>query len=400
MVGLRRSAAIVGVYEHPTRYAPDKSEQLIIAESIIGAVADAGLEKKDVDGLFVASTSSNITGYGMADYLNLFPRYVDTTNVGGASFEFHLSHAITAIATGRIRCAVIAYGSTARSGGIPVGTGGAARFGPPRLAPLPDSFEDIYGTTTVGLYGLIARRHMHEYGTRPEQLAEIAVTMRHHASMNPRAMYRDPIAVEDVLKSRMVSDPLHLLDCCVISDGGGAVVIAAPLLASSAKQKPVWVLGIAEGIAHQGGGWRDLLEIAAYQTGRPAMEMAGVTHADIDMCMIYDSFTITVLATLENLGFCRRGEGGAFVAGGRLRVDGALPINTDGGGLSSNHPGMRGIFLLIEATRQLRGEYQGTSRQAHARSAPAEPPRIALCHGTGGALGSRHSGGTAVLARD
>ena len=397
---LRRTAAVVGVYEHPTRYAPDKSEALIIAESIIGALQDAGLEKKDVDALFVASTPPGITGYGLCDYLNLYPRWVDTTNVGGASFEFHLSHAVTAIAAGRVRCAVIAYGSTARSSGVAVGTGGATRWGQTRLPPLPDSFEDIYGTTTVGLYAMIAQRHMYEYGTRPEQLAEIAVAMRYHASMNPHAMYRDPITIEDVLNSRMVSSPLHLLDCCVISDGGGAVVVASPSLARSARKKPVWVLGMGEAIAHQGGGWRDLLEMAAAQSAPQAFGMAGVTHNDIDLCMIYDSFTITVLLSLENLGFCRRGEGGAFVSGGRLRIDGDLPTNTDGGGLSSNHPGMRGIFLIIEATRQLRGDYAGTPRQAHARRNRAEPPAIALCHGTGGALGTRHSGGTVILARD
>ncbi|GBD11031.1 hypothetical protein HRbin23_00681 [bacterium HR23] len=397
---LRRTAAIVGVYEHPTRYAPDKSEQLIIAESIIGALNDAGLEKKDVDALFVAAMPPGITGYGMCDYLNIYPRWVDSTNVGGGSFEFHLSHALTAIAAGRINCAVIAYGSTARSGGVAVGTGGAARWGQARLSPVPDSFEDIYGTTTVGLYAMVAQRHMYEYGTKPEQLAEIAVAMRYHASMNPHAMYRDPITVEDVLSSRIISSPLHLLDCCVISDGGGAVVVASPSLARSTRKKPVWILGVGEGIAHQGGGWRDLLEMAAYQSAPQAFAMAGVTHQDIDMCMIYDSFTITVLLTLENLGFCKRGEGGDFVSGGRLRIDGDLPTNTDGGGLSSNHPGMRGIFLLIEATRQLRGDYAGTPRQTHARRNRAEPPYIALCHGTGGALGSRHSGGTVILARD
>ncbi|MBI4233641.1 MAG: hypothetical protein HY686_04285 [Chloroflexi bacterium] len=393
MVDLRKSAAIVGVHEHPTRYAPDKSDTLIIAESVIKAMEDAGLEKKDVDALFCAYTTPSITGFGLADYLNLYPKYVDTTNVGGGSFEFHLSHAVTAIAAGRIRSAVITYGSTARSGGVSIGTGGAWRAGPPRIAHAPDSFEEPYGTTTVGLYAMVAQRHMHEYGTRPEQLAEIAVTMRHHASMNPHAMFRDPMTVEDVLNSRMISSPLHLLDCCVISDGGGAVVVVAPEVARNCKKRPVWVLGMAEGIAHQGGGARDLLEIAAYQTGRPAMAMAGVTHKDIDLCMIYDSFTITVLTSFENLGFCGRGDGGAFVSGGRLRVDGPLPTNTDGGGLSSNHPGMRGIFLLLEATRQLRGEFQGTPRQV-------KECQIALCHGTGGALGSRHSGGTVVLARD
>ena len=210
--------------------------------------------------------------------------------------------------------------------------------------------------------------------------------MRKHASVNPNALFRNPINIEDVVTSRHVSSPLHLLDCCVITDGGGAVVVASPEVARNCKQRPVWVLGVGESVAHQGAGKRDLVYIAAKQSQEPAFKMAGVTHEDIDMCMIYDSFTITVLTTLEDLGFCDKGEGGDFVSGGRLQVGGQLPINTDGGGLSSNHPGMRGIFLLMEATRQLRHDFAGTPRQVPGCE-------IALCHGTGGALGSRHSGG-------
>ena len=390
MVDLRKAAAIVGVYEHPTRYAPDKSEGLIMAESIIHALDEAGLTKKDVDALFSAGA---LTGMDLVDYLNLEPRWVDFTQVGGGSFEFHLSHAVTGIAAGRINCAVITYASTPRVIGTSIGTGGFSRQGRTVPSPLPSSFEEIYGFTTVGLYAMIARRHMHQYGTTSAQLAEISVAMRKHAGVNPYAMYRDPITIEEVVSSRMISDPLHLLDCCVISDGGGAVVVASPQVARQCKSKPVWVLGVAEGIGHQGAGARDLIYTAASQTGRPAMEMAGVTPRDIDMCMIYDSFTITVLETLEDLGFCKKGEGGEFVSGGRLQIGGQLPVNTDGGGLSSNHPGMRGIFLLIEATRQLRGDFAGTPRQV-------PNCEVALAHGTGGALGSRHSGGTAILARD
>ena len=323
----------------------------------------------------------------------MYPKYVDNTTVGGGSFEFHLSHALTAIAAGRINCAVITYSSLARSGGVSVGTGGVARFGHPRLDPAPDSFEELYGLTTVGLYAMIAQRHMHQYGTTSEQLAEIAVAIRHHASMNPEAMFRDPITVDSVVNARVISSPLHLLDCCLISDGGGAVVVASPELARNCRQRPVWVLGVGEALAHQGAGKRDLIYIAAKQSNEPAFAMAGVTHKDIDMAMIYDSFTITVLETLEDLGFCKKGEGGEFVSGGRLQVGGELPINTDGGGLSSNHPGMRGIFLLLEATRQLRHQFTGTPRQV-------ENCQVALCHGTGGALGSRHSGGTVILGRD
>ena len=387
MVDLRKAAAIVGIHEHPSRYAPDKSELQIQAESAIEALKDAGLEKKDVDGLYSSSTGMGILG--LADYLNLNPRNIDSTSVGGGSFEFHVSHAVNAINAGRINCAIITYGSVARTQGVAIGTGGFRGVAPD---PAPDSFEVIYGTTTVGLYAMVAQRHMHMYGTTSEQLAEIAVACRKHASYNPNAMFRDPITVEDVMTSRMISSPLHLLDCCVISDGGGAVVVASPEVARNAKKPPVWVLGMAEATAHQGAGQRDLTEIAAAQTGRAALEMAGLSHRDVDMCMIYDSFTITVLTTLEDLGFCKKGEGGDFVTGGRLQLGGELPINTDGGGLSSNHPGMRGLFLLLESTRQLRSE-KGDETQV-------PDCKIALCHGTGGSLGGRHSGGTIVLGRD
>ena len=393
MVDLKRGAAIVGINEHITRYSPDKSELQIQGESVIKALEDAGLTKNDVEGLFTASSSIRNSGLNLADYLDMYPKYVDNTTVGGGSFEFHLSHALTAIAAGRINCAVITYSSLARSGGVSVGTGGVARFGHPRLDPSPDSFEELYGLTTVGLYAMIAQRHMHLYGTTSEQLAEVAVAIRKHASMNPEALFRTPITVDDVVNARVISSPLHLLDCCVITDGGGAVVVASPELARNCKQSPVWVLGVGEALAHQGAGKRNLMEIAAKQSTTPAFDMAGVTHKDIDMAMIYDSFTITVIETLEDLGFCKKGEGGDFVSGGRLEIGGELPINTDGGGLSSNHPGMRGIFLLLEATRQLRHQFEGTPRQV-------PNCNIALCHGTGGALGSRHSGGSVILGRD
>ena len=393
MVDLRRGAAIVGIHEHPIRYAPDKSDLQIQGESAIKALEDAGLSKTDVDGLFTSSMSARMSALNLADYLDLYPKYVDNTSVGGASFEFHLSHALTAIAAGRINCALITYSTLARSGGVAVGTGGVARHGHAALESSPDSFEELYGFTTVGLYAMIAQRHMHLYGTRPEQLAEVSVAVRQHASMNPHALYRNPITVDDVVNSRVISSPLHMLDCCVITDGGGAVIVASPEVARSCKQRPVWVLGVGESVAHQGAGSRDLVYIAAKQTWEPAFAMAGVTHDNIDMCMIYDSFTITVLATLEDLGFCKKGEGGDFVSGGRLQIGGDLPINTDGGGLSSNHPGMRGIFLLFEATRQLRHEFDGSPRQV-------PDCKIVLCHGTGGTIGSRHSGSTVILGRD
>ena len=392
MADLRRGAAIVGIHEHITRYAPDKSELQIQGESVVKALEDAGLTKKDVDGLLTAASRASDSALNLADYLDMYPDYLDNTNVGGASFEFHLSHALSAIATGRINCAVITYSAMTRSGGLSMGTG-SAEWTQAGLAPSPDSFEYLYGITTVGLYALIAQRHMHQYGTKPEHLAEISVAVRKHASMNPHALFRNPITVEDVVRSRIISSPLHLLDCCVITDGGGAVVVASPEVARNCRQRPVWVLGAGEAAAHQGAGKRDLVYTAAKQSHGPAFAMAGVTHDDIDMAMIYDSFTITVLESLEDLGFCEKGEGGDFVSGGRLQIGGGLPINTDGGGLSSNHPGMRGIFLLMEATRQLRHQFEGTPRQV-------PDCKIALCHGTGGSLGARHSGGTVILGRD
>jgi acetyl-CoA C-acetyltransferase len=383
-MSISRKAAIAGVYEHPTRFAPDETMFQIMAESARGALADAGLTIRDVDGLFTAGIGMSGMGIvGLADYLNLTPNYLDSTQIGGSSFVAHTAHAAGAIAGGLCEVALILYGSTAASQRFAIGTGGAGAGGDPC-----DQYEFPFGPTTVGSYAMVAQRHMHEYGTTAEQLAEIAVTMRLHASMNPQAKYRDPITVEDVLASRIISSPLHLLDCCIISDGGGAVVVTSAARARDLKKKPVYILGTGETVRHAARGTRDFLEIAAAQSGRLAFERAGVAHKDIDMAMIYDSFTITVLATLENLGFCKRGEGGAFVSGGRLRFDGDFPINTDGGGLSSNHPGMRGIFLVIEATKQLRGECG--PRQV-------KDCRIALAHGTGGTLGTRHSGATLIL---
>ncbi len=235
MVDLKHAAAIVGIHEHVTRYAPDKSELQIQGESVIKALEDAGLTKQDVDGLLTASSSARNTGLNLADYLNMYPRFVDNTTVGGGSFEFHLSHALNAIVAGRLNCAVITYSSLARSGSVSVGTGGVARFGHPRLEPSPDSFEELYGLTTVGLYAMIAQRHMHLYGTTSEQLAEIAVAVRHHASMNPEALFRNPITVEDVVNSRVISSPLHLPDCCLITDGGGAVVVTSAEVARNCR---------------------------------------------------------------------------------------------------------------------------------------------------------------------
>jgi acetyl-CoA C-acetyltransferase len=375
--------AVVGVYEHPTRYAPDKTAYQIHAESARGALIDAGLTIGDVDGFFTSGVGP-IGIMSVAQHLNLRPCYLDSQAIGGSSFVSHCLHAAAAIDAGLCSVALVTYGSTASSERFAIGTGGGMPMDP------PDHFEAPFGPTIVGSYALVAQRHMHEYGTTSEQLAEIAVTMRQHATLNPHAKYREPITVEDVLASRVISSPLHLLDCCMISDGGGALVLASTERARDLKQPPVTILGAAEAVRHHGIGDRDWLDVASYQSAPLAFGRAGVAHADIDVCMVYDSYTITVLATLEGLGFCKRGEGGAFCADGRIGLGGALPVNTDGGGLSSNHPGMRGIFLVIEAARQLR-------RQAG--QAQVKDAELACVHGTGGMLGQRHSGVTMILGR-
>ncbi len=378
--------ALAGVYEHPTRWAPDKTELQIMAECARGALDDCGLTLDDVDGLFSAGIAMGPMGVvSLAEYLDLKPNYIDGTNIGGSSFVAHVNHAAAAIHAGLCEVGLILYGSTAASNSLAIGTGmgGAAR-------DAAGSFVSPYGMTTVGSYALVAQRHMHEYGTTPEQLAEIAVTMRKHASLNPDAKMRKLITIEDVLSSRVISEPLHLLDCCIISDGGGALVVTSAERARDLAKPPVLIQGCGEAVCHREIGSPDLLTIAARQSADNAFAMSGLGRDDVDLCTLYDSFTITALVTLENLGFCKPGEGGAFVEGGRIGLGGALPVNPDGGGLSSNHPGMRGIFLVIEAVRQLRGECEG--RQV-------EAAEVACVHGTGGTLGVAHSGATLILSK-
>jgi acetyl-CoA C-acetyltransferase len=384
-MALQNAVAIAGAYEHPTRWAPDKTEAQIIAESARGALEDAGLGMGDVDALFYAGMAGGaMSAIGIAEYLNLKPNYIDGTNIGGSSFVAHVNHAAAAIHAGLAEVALIVYGSTAASNAFAIGTGGRGGGG----GDPAGAFQAPYGVTTVGGYALVAQRHRHLYGTTSEQLAEIAVAARYHASLNPAAKMQKPITVDDVLESRIISEPLHLLDCCIISDGGGALIVTSAERARDLAKRAVLVRGCGEAVWHQEIGQADLLTIAARQSSENAFRMAGVSHDDIDLCMIYDSFTITVLVTLENLGFCKPGEGGAFVSDGRIRLGGELPINLDGGGLSSNHPGMRGIFLVIEAVKQLRGE--SGPRQV-------QDANRALVHGTGGLLGTMHSGATLIL---
>ncbi len=398
MVSQKRDAAIVGIYEYPKRKAPGVTPLQIKADSALHALDDAGLSWKDVDALYDAQDGAGMSGLSLSEYFGFKPNVIDTTAVGGSSYEFHASHARRAIASGKAKVALLTYGSTAHSNAMAIGTGGGGMGGG---APSPlDNMQAPYGMTLIANYAMVARRHMHEYGTTPEDLARIAVATRAHAVRNPQAvqamtdlLYQGigEITVDDVVNSRMIADPLHLLDCCMVSDGGGAVVIASADVARDCKKKPAWIIGTGEATKYSENGG-DLTTSAAVQSGPPAFAEAGIRPDEIDIAMIYDSFTITVMVMLEDLGFCRKGEGAQFVREHSLRWDSPLKpsLNTDGGGLSSNHPGMRGLFLLIEATRQLRGE--STSQRNGAK--------LAVAHGNGGMLATSHTGGTIILAGD
>jgi len=374
---------LAGAFEHPTREAPEKSTMQLHAEVAKGALADAGVDPAAVDALFTAGVPG-LPPLTLADYLGLDPRYADSTDVGGSSYLSHVGHAASAVRDGKCDVALVTLAGRPRSAGQDTGTGVR------RLKTVQDSFERIYGATNTTMYGLAARRHMAEYGTTREQLAEIRVAASRHAQYNEHAMYPDPVTVEDVIESRVVADPLHLLDCCVISDGGGAVVVVSEDVRSELDRECVEVLGHGEAIGHHDAGRIDLTHTAAVDSGERAFAEAGLGPEHVDYASIYDSFTITVLEAIEDLGFCRKGEGGAFVEGGTLQApDGDLPFNTDGGGLCSNHPANRGgMTKIIEAVRQLRGE---------ANPEVQVDADVALAHGTGGSIGTRHGAATLVL---
>jgi acetyl-CoA C-acetyltransferase len=387
-MSIRRKACIAGAYEHPTRKAPDKTVAQLHAECARGALEDAGLRLEDVDGYFCAGDAPGLGANSMADYLGLRPRHVDSTDTGGSAYLIHVSHAAQAIAMGKCNVALITLAGRPRS----EGSSGVA----PRLAGAgtPDvPWEAPYAPVTVNMYALAAARHMHEYGTTSEQLAWIKVAAATHAQYNPNAMLRDQVSVGDVLASPMISDPLHRLDCCVVSDGGGALVVVRPEIARSLKRPVVNVLGAGEAIKGQLNGQVDLTFSGAAWSGPRAFEEAGVKPSDIRYASIYDSFTITVLMQIEDLGFCEKGKGGPFVADGNLISGvGKLPFNTDGGGLCNNHPANRGgITKVIEAVRQLRGE-------AHPKVQVTDC-NLALAQGTGGLLGSRHGSATLIMER-
>jgi len=387
---INSKAYIAGIYEHPTRKADDKSLAQLHAEVAKGALEDAGLTKADVDGYFCAGDAPGLGPLSMVDYMGLDVRHIDSSETGGSSYVLHVGHAAEAIAAGKCSVALITLAGRPRAEGIATGTA-PRNYG----SAAPDvQFETPFGPTTVNMYAMCAMRHMHEFGTTSEQLAWIKVAASHHAQHNPHALLRDVVTVEEVVNSPMIAEPLHRLDCCVITDGGGALVVVSPDVAKRIKRPRIKVRGAGESPKGQMGGQVDLTYTGAVRSGPAAFAEAGVKPSDIKYVSIYDSFTITVLMTLEDLGFCPKGQGGKLVADGNLIAgSGKLPFNTDGGGLCNNHPANRGgMTKVIEAVRQLRGE-------AHPK-VQVKNCDLALAHGTGGSLGTRHASATVILERE
>lgn len=380
------AAYIMGAFEHPTRKAEGISVAQLHMQSAAGALADAGLTFDDVDGYFCAGDAPGLGPMSMLEYMNLDVHHFDSTDSGGSAYLVHVAHAAQAIASGKCNVALITLAGRPRAAGMK-----SAKMPP---APTPDTpFEAPYSPSVVEMYGMVAARHMHEFGTTSEQLAWIKVAASHHAQHNEHAMLRKVVTVEDVVNSPLVSAPLHRLDCCVVSDGGGALVMTSESVAKSLARPLVKLRGAGEAVGHANGGRVDLTTSAASVSGPRAFAEAGITPGDIKYASIYDSFTITVLVALEDLGFCEKGKGGAFVADGNLiSGQGKLPFNTDGGGLCNNHPSNRGgMTKVIEAVRQLRGE-------AHP-AVQVQNCDLALAHGTGGSLATRHGSATVILER-
>ncbi|MEV5282156.1 acetyl-CoA acetyltransferase [Streptomyces sp. NPDC051994] len=383
-----RKVAVVGVALSDTGRVDDATPYALHAQAARRALADSGLSREVIDG-FGSAGLGTLAPVEVAEYLGLRPTWVDSTAVGGATWEVMAAHAADAIAAGHANAVLLVYGSTARADIKARRRTSNLSFG--GRGPL--QFEVPYGHTLIAKYAMAARRHMHEYGTTIEQLAQVAVQARANAATNPDAMFREPVTVEEVLSGPMIADPFTKLHCCVRSDGGCAVLLAAEEYVPDTAKSPVWVLGSGTSVSHTTmSQWEDFTVSPAAVSGRLAFERAGVRPVDIDLAEIYDAFTYMTLVTLEDLGFCAKGEGGAFVEKGRLLRDGGLPVNTDGGGLSACHPGMRGLFLLVEAVRQLRGE----GGEGQVRRGDGSLPELAVASGTGGWF---CSSGTVVLGR-
>lgn len=374
---------IVGVGESEQGVLPGRSALELQSDALAAALEDSGLLKDEIDGVFCTGLP-RYSAVVAAEYHGLKPRHIDSTEAGGTSAQLYVGHAVAAIRANLCTTAVILYGSTQRSSGTRH-IGGAVAPGMPQA-----EFEAPSNPLLpISAYALVAQRHMYEFGTKPQQLAQIAVSTREWARLNSWAYRQEPLSIDDVLSSPLVSSPLHRDEICVVTDGAGAVILTTAQRGRSLRQKPIHVLGHGEALSHFSiSQMPDLTRTAAAESGARAFSMAGLRPEEMDLAEIYDSFTITVLLSLEDLGFCAKGDGGAFVEGGRLGPGGSLPTNTQGGGLSYTHPGMLGVFLLIEATRQLRGEL-GERQVPNAK--------LGVVHGTGGVL-SVH--GTVVLGTD
>jgi acetyl-CoA acetyltransferase len=378
-VSIGGRAAIVGVAECDVFQTDGRSPVGLMAVAAKRALADAGLTMRDVDGLFTSSSYYYMPTLTLGEYLGIHPRYVDSTTIGGCAFVSHVAHAAAAIEAGLCEVALIAYGSTQRSD-------------KGKLVSMAEwlPYEQPYGLIhPVSAFGMIAHRHMAEYGTTSAQLAQIAVAARQWALKTPNAPYPTPLTVDDVLASPLIASPLHKLDCCLVTDGGGAVVVTSAERARELRRDPVYLVGAGEAQNHRHiSQMPDLTATIAAESAERAFGMAGLSRADVDTVHIYDAFTISLLVLLEDLGFCKKGEGGPFVEDGRIAPGGELPVNTNGGGLSYCHPGMLSMFLLVEAVRQLRGD-------AGDRQVP--DAKVSLVHGMGLTLAAH---ATAILATE
>jgi len=373
MSGINRgSVAIVGVAESELgNCAPGTSPMDLMAQGTVRALADAGLDIKEVDGLFAATTQVRFATLALSHYLGIQPRYQDNTQIGGSSFMSHVAHAMAAIENGLCEVAVIAYGSTQRSVS-------RAAASPREFNPYETPYKPFLPASA---YALAASRHIHQYQTTRENMAEVAVAARQWALMNPAAWEKEPLSIAGVLNARPVSYPFTIRDCCLVTDGGGAIILTSADRARNLRKPPVYILGVGECMSHASiSGMPDLTLTGAARSGPQAFAMAGLTPADVNVVEVYDAFTINTILFLEDLGFCPKGEGGRFVSGGAIAPGGFLPVNTNGGGLSYCHPGMYGLMLLIEAARQVRGECG--ERQVKGCD-------VALAHGNGGVLSSQ-----------
>ncbi|MEX0732690.1 MAG: thiolase [Aquisalimonadaceae bacterium] len=371
--GLRGKTAIVGTGLAGLGEAPGYTHLELLAEAAGEALGEAGLTLADVDGLFTSNLVNFVPTLTVGEYLGIRPKFADGTNVGGSSFLAHVMSATAALEAGLCEVALICYGSNQRTASGKLVT-----------AADPPVHEAAYKPRyPIIAYALATARHMHQYGTTREQLAEVAVSARQWAKLNPDAYERGDLSVDDVMGARMICDPLTVRDCCLVTDGAGAIVMVRSDRARDMPQKPAYVLGGAAAQWHrQISSMPDLTVSAAAESGARTFAMAGMKPSDVDVVQLYDAFTINVPLFLEDLGFCEKGEGGPFVSGGRIAPGGSLPVNTNGGGLSCAHPGMYGIFTLVEGVRQIRGN-------TGERQIPNV--NVALCHGNGGTLSSQAS---------